>query len=203
MKVNENNINNIDEELDEFSRKVYLELLDFWISIFDKIIDKVFDEMLLFFVVKYNYFNIVCFVIENNYLDLNMFLKNKKYINIMEYLLDILKQNEDKKIYNYFLSLNKGNNLDERLILDELNCNISSDIFEKKDIYFLKYLCLSCNFNIFDIGYKVLNDIIYKFFFKEVEFIEMCSEVFFIRCCNCDELLEDIIFDKLYNLCKI
>ncbi|WP_009900476.1 hypothetical protein [Clostridioides difficile] len=50
MKVNENNINNIDEELDELSRKVYLESPDFWISISDKIIDKVFDEMLLFFV---------------------------------------------------------------------------------------------------------------------------------------------------------
>lgn len=37
-----------------------------------------------------------------------------------------------KKIYNYLLSLNKGNNLDERPILDELNCNISSDTFEKK-----------------------------------------------------------------------
>ena len=46
MKVNENNINNIDEELDELSRKVYLESPDFWISISDKIIDKVFDEML-------------------------------------------------------------------------------------------------------------------------------------------------------------
>ncbi len=29
MKVNENNINNIDEELDELSRKVYLESPDF------------------------------------------------------------------------------------------------------------------------------------------------------------------------------
>lgn len=50
----------------------------------------------------------------------------------MEHLLDTSKQNEDKKIYNYLLSLNKGNNLDERPILDELNCNISSDTFEKK-----------------------------------------------------------------------
>ncbi|NJA51384.1 hypothetical protein GSQ26_16585, partial [Clostridioides difficile] len=82
MKVNENNINNIDEELGELSRKVYLESPDFWISISDKIIDKVFDEMLLFFAVKYNYFNIVCFAIENNYLDLNMPSKNKKYTNI-------------------------------------------------------------------------------------------------------------------------
>ncbi|MFN1906918.1 hypothetical protein ACK2IE_08175 [Clostridioides difficile] len=47
-------------------------------------------------------------------------------------MLDTSKQNEDKKIYNYLLSLNKGNNLDERPILDELNCNISSDTFEKK-----------------------------------------------------------------------
>lgn len=132
MKVNENNINNIDEELDELSRKVYLESPDFWISISDKIIDKVFDEMLLFFAVKYNYFNIVCFAIENNYLDLNMPSKNKKYTNIMEHLLDTSKQNEDKKIYNYLLSLNKDNNLDERPILDELNCNTSSDTFEKK-----------------------------------------------------------------------
>lgn len=31
----------------------------------------------------------------------------------------------------------------------------------------------------------------------------MCSEVSSIRCCNCDELLEDITLDKLYNLCKI
>ncbi|MBY2364552.1 hypothetical protein KWV08_00450 [Clostridioides difficile] len=203
MKVNENNINNIDEELDELSRKVYLESPDFWISISDKIIDKVFDEMLLFFAVKYIYFNIVCFAIENNYLDLNMPSKNKKYTNIMEHLLDTSKQNEDKKIYNYLLSLNKGNNLDERPILDELNCNISSDTFEKKDIYLPKYLCPSCNSNIFDTGYKVSNDITYKFSSKEAEPIEMCSEVSSIRCCNCDELLEDITLDKLYNLCKI
>lgn len=50
----------------------------------------------------------------------------------MEHLLDTSTQNEDKKIYNYLLSLNKGYRLDERPILDELNCNISSDTFEKK-----------------------------------------------------------------------
>ncbi len=50
----------------------------------------------------------------------------------MEHLLDTSKQNEDKKIYNYLLNLNKDNNLDERPILDELNYNTSSDTFEKK-----------------------------------------------------------------------
>lgn len=203
MKVNENNLYNIDEELDELSRKVYLDSPDFWISISDKIIDKVFDEMLLFFAVKYNYFHILSFAIENNCIDLNMPSKNKEYPNIMSHFLDTAKQNEDKKIYNYLLSLNKDNTLDESSTLDNLNCNTSGDTFEKKEVYIPKYLCPSCNSNIFDTGYKVSNDITYKFSSQKAEPIEISSEVSSIRCCNCDKFLEDITPDKLCNLCKI
>ncbi|MFL8709654.1 hypothetical protein Q3304_02770 [Clostridioides sp. GD02377] len=203
MKINENTLNNIDEELDELSKKVYLDSPDFWISISDKVIDKVFDEMLLFFAVKYNYFNILSFAIENNYIDLNAPSKNKEYPNIMSHLLNTAKQNEDKRIYNYLLNLNKYKTIDKSSDLNDLDCHTSSDILEKKDVYIPKYLCPNCNSNIFDTGYKVSNDIIYKFSFDKSEPIEISSEIASIRCCNCEELLENITPDKLYSICKI
>lgn len=203
MKTNENQLNNIDEELDELSKKVYLESPDFWISISDKIVDKVFDEMLLFFAVKYDYYNILSFAIENNYIDLNMPSKNKDYPDIMSHFLDTAKQNEDKKIYNYLLNLNKEDSIDENVSLDDLNHNAEKDTFEKKDVYIPKYMCPNCNTNIFDTGYRVSNDITYKFSFQDAKPIEVSNEISSIKCCNCDKSIENVTIDKLYNICKI
>ncbi|MCC0728508.1 MULTISPECIES: hypothetical protein [unclassified Clostridioides] len=203
MKTNENQLNNIDKELDELSKKVYLESPDFWISISDKIVDKIFDEMLLFFAVKYNYYNILSFAIENNYIDLNMPSKNKDYPNIMSHFLDTAKQNEDKKIYNYLLNLNKEDTIGENASLDDLNHNTEKDTFGKKDVYIPKYMCPNCNTNIFDTGYRVSNDITYKFSFQDAEPVEVSNEITSIKCCNCDKSIENVTNDKLYSICKI
>ncbi|MCC0634956.1 hypothetical protein [Clostridioides sp. ES-S-0001-02] len=203
MKTNENQLNNIDKELDELSKKVYLESPDFWISISDKIVDKVFDEMLLFFAVKYDYYNILSFAIENNYIDLNMPSKNKDYPDIMSHFLYTAKQNKDKKIYNYLLNLNKKYTIGENSSLDDSNRNTEKDTFEKKDVYIPKYMCPNCNTNIFDTGYRVSNDITYKFSFQDAEPIEVSNEISSIKCYNCDKLIENVTTDKLYSICKI
>lgn len=185
----------LDEDLSKLSKKLYLESPDLWIEISSKIEDKIFDEMVLFFAIKYNIFSIVKYALENNVIDLDASSKNKYYSTVKEHLIATANQHNCVDFLNYF----SDNNTDE-VILEESEFNDKEEV----STYIPSFKCRKCNSNIFESGYKICNNKIYKFSPSDNKIIETSnSESDFIVCCNCNNSLEDITPDKLEDLCKI
>ena len=73
---------NIEKDLDNLSKNLYLESPDLWIDYSDKISSGVFDELVVFFATKYNYISIVKHAIENKLIDIDSQSKNKDFNTI-------------------------------------------------------------------------------------------------------------------------
>ena len=96
---------NIEKDLDNLSKNLYLESPDLWIDYSDKISSGVFDELVVFFATKYNYISIVKHAIENKLIDIDSQSKNKDFNTIYDHLIYMARQNTDKDIYNYLDTL--------------------------------------------------------------------------------------------------
>ena len=61
MNISKQNLNfkDIEDNLDEIRKKLYLESPDLWIDFCDKIDEKILDEMVLFYAAKYNFSDII------------------------------------------------------------------------------------------------------------------------------------------------
>ncbi|MEG0843958.1 MAG: hypothetical protein RSD22_08150 [Romboutsia sp.] len=190
----------LDESLDNLNKKLYLESPDLWIELSDKINDKVFDERILFFAIKYDMFSIIKHVIDNNLVDLDNKSKNKYYNTIKDQLIDSAKQYNCTDALNYFNNdgeVQQNNNI-------EIKVENNPKIEDKITTYMPKFSCPKCDANIFENGYKIYNNMVYKFSPNQNKLVEMSkSESDFIVCCSCESTLDDVSPNKLKSLCEV
>lgn len=198
-----------DESIEKLSRSVYLESPGIWIDLTDKLNDKVFDEMVLFFAAKYNTLSIIEYAVENNLIDLNFESQNKEYKNIGQHLISIALQSNNIDIHNY---LKKALGEDEGIIVEDnkdfeenvIDSNLDLEVHNSNNIYTPEYLCPNCNSNIFIHGYKVIEDVIYKFSSNKDRLVENNRKSMdYVTCCNCNHTITNITSENLKNLCKL
>ena len=211
MKFNEENLSNfnLDEEIDNLSKKLYLESPDLWIEFSDKMNDKKFDEMVLFFATKYNYFNMIKYAVENKLINLDSPSKNVAYPSIRDHLILVAKQNNNNDIYNYLNNTESfyvpSESVSLKIDSSNLELNTNKNIINKdSNIYIPKFICPNCSINIFNLGYKVTKEIEYKYSPQESKIINTSDKVLdSIICCNCNNVVPDATPSILENLCTI
>lgn len=182
----------VKEDLELLSKDLYLEAPDLWIEFLDKVNDGIFNELVLFLATKYNYLSIVEYAITKNLIDLNLKSKNKDFPNIYEHLYYLSKQNKHKDVYNFLHSLknpSKDVRVNEEIIKeDNLPCVI----------------CPNCKSNIFDSGYIVCENKVFKFSPKENKPIEVSNtQLHSVVCNSCNRIVPDTTPEKLELLCSI
>lgn len=183
----------IDDDLDALSKKLYLESPDLWIEFLDKVGEKIIDEMILFFAIKYNFSSIVKFSIDNNRLDLDTPSKNTSYTSIRSHLIATSKQYDCNECLDLLLDSTKNN----------LTTIIKQDV-PKNTSTIPTFICKHCNCNIFELGYKVITNAIQKFSIQDSKLIEFNqSGPNSILCNNCNTILDNTTKDKLENICKV
>lgn len=202
MKINEKTLSfsDIYNDLDEISKKLYLESPDIWIDFSDKVSEKKLDEMVLFYAAKFNYLSILKYTIDNNVIDLNIPSKNKSYSCIKEHLLAVSKDYKSHDVYNYLYGDDK---LSEENIA--INVNKSSEVEEKnhKD-YFPIFLCPHCNTNILKSGYKVYEEIKFAFSQDKSKCQELSRKIDNkVFCNNCNNNIDNVTTELLENICSI
>ncbi|MEW9078706.1 hypothetical protein [Terrisporobacter glycolicus] len=203
MKINKKTLSfsDIYNDLDEISKKLYLDSPDIWIDFSDKVSEKKLDEMVLFYAAKFNYLSILKYAIDNNVIDLNIPSKNKSYSSIKEHLLAVSKDYKSHDVYNY---LDGDYKLSEENI--EINENKSSEVKEEKNHkdYFPIFLCPHCNTNILKSGYKVYEEISFAFSQDKSKSQELNRErdnkVF---CNSCNSNINNITTELLEDICSI
>lgn len=183
----------VKEDLESLSKDVYLESPDLWIDFLDKINDEIIDEMVLFFATKYGYLSIVQYAIDNNILDIESKSKNNSFKDIYEHLLHTAKQSNSYKIYDFLVNLN--NNYDQVLTSDE-HISINTDL--------PTFICENCKSNIFECGYIVLENKVYKFSKEQRKPLEVSSTLLdSVKCCNCNSIVSKATPKTLEALCNI
>ncbi len=205
MNSKENNSSkNLEDSIEKLSKNLYLESPDLWIEFSGKVNDNIFDEMVLFFAIKYNYKSIVEHAISNNLIDLNAPSRNNDYPNIKEHLIFIAKQNKSLDILNYLEASSSCNNIDKDTIVKKIDDSTSNSNANKGNKYFPRYLCDHCNNNIFESGYRVSESIEYKYSLENDKPIEVSRKLSnLVVCCNCNKDLKDISIESLNELCSI
>lgn len=198
MQVNENLANiSLDEAVDKLSKSVYLESPDIWIDFTDKINDKIFDEMVLFFAAKYDVLPVLKYAVENKFIDLNLPSKNAAYKSIGHHLMSIAIQSNNMDIYNYLRKLLGQNN--EENPIEEIETESNDNISYKPE-----FICPNCNVNIFESGYKASEDIVYKFSLEKNKLVETSRNILDKTiCCNCNTIIKDISINHLKNICTV
>lgn len=187
----------LDEDLDNLSKKLYLESPDLWIDFLDKINDKIFDEMVLFFALKYNFPSIVRYTVDNNQINLDDTSKNKAYSSVRNHLIATAKQYNCDNILAY---LGDSNNKKKTIPKK----NLKSSNLKESITYSPTFICTKCSSNIFDCGYKVTDNTIYKFCPSKNKLIETTNtDLGSIICCNCNTIIDNVTVDKLKSLCDI
>lgn len=192
---------NINEDLEALSKNLYLESPDLWIEFLDKVNGGVFDELVLFFATKYNYISILKYAINNNLININSKSRNKDFATIYDHLVYVAKQNNYEDISNFFDSLknpnkevSKENNKSKKRIVTE----------NKEDTIIPSVVCKNCNSNIFEVGYIVCENKIFKYSSKEKKPIEISKEELnSVICCNCNSLIDNTTPSDLDALCNI
>lgn len=192
---------NINEDLEALSKNLYLESPDLWIEFLDKVNGGVFDELVLFFATKYNYISILKYAINNNLININSKSRNKDFATIYDHLVYVAKQNNYEDISNFFDSLknpnkevSKENNKSKKRIVTE----------NKEDTIIPSVVCKNCNSNIFEVGYIVCENKIFKYSSKEKKPIEISKEELnSVICCNCNSLIDNTTPRDLDALCNI
>ncbi|MCH1959053.1 hypothetical protein [Romboutsia hominis] len=205
MNSKENNSSkNLEDSIEKLSKNLYLESPDLWIEFSGKVNDNIFDEMVLFFAIKYNYKSIVEHAISNNLIDLNAPSRNNDYPNIKEHLIFIAKQNKALDILNYLENPSSCNDINEDTVEKKIDNSISNLNANKKNKYFPKYLCSYCKHNVFESGYRVSESVEYKYSLEEDKPTEISRELSsLVVCCNCNKELKDTSIEDLNKLCSI
>lgn len=183
----------VKKDLESLSKNVYLESPDLWIDFLDKVNDEVIDEMVLFFATKYGYLSIVQYAINNNILDIESKSKNNSFDNIYEHLLHTAKQSNNSKIYDFLVSLD----INSEQIL-------TSDEYDSTNDDLPTFICNNCNSNIFECGYIVCENKVYKFSKDQRKPVEESSELLeSVKCCNCNSIISQATPKMLEALCNI
>ncbi len=199
MNISKQNLNfkDIEDNLDEIKKKLYLESPDLWIDFCDKIDEKILDEMVLFYAAKYNFSDIIKFAIDNNTVDINNPSKNRTYSSIKEHLISVARDCNSKDVFNF---------LNNNMKINDNNINKMGDIKQEKGEknYFPVFNCPHCNTNILKTGYKIYKEISFAYCEKtnkpqEINKI-INNKVF---CCNCNESIENITTEILESICCI
>ena len=194
---------NIEKDLHNLSKNLYLESPDLWIDYSDKISSGVFDELVVFFATKYNYISIVKHAIENKLIDIDSQSKNKEFRTIYDHLVYIARQNKDKDIYNYLYTLKnptkeiaKDNKSIENNKIDNNN--------ETENINIPSVICKKCKSNIFEVGYIVSENKVFKYSPQKNKPVEINKEELnSVVCLNCNSLIKDTTPKDLEALCNI
>ena len=131
MKIKEKTLSfsDIRNDLDNISKKLYLESPEIWIDFSDKVGEEVLDEMVLFYAAKFNYLSILKYAIDNDIVDLSIPSKNKSYSSIKEHLLAVSRDYENDDVYAYLSGEYKASQNNE-----EKNTNEPIDAKKKKII---------------------------------------------------------------------
>ncbi|MFI3210424.1 MAG: hypothetical protein R3Y64_05170 [Peptostreptococcaceae bacterium] len=143
--------NILQSDFDLINKKLYLDSPNLWIDFNDKISDNIFDELVMFIVVKYDFLSILEFVYENKLLDFFELSKNKDFKNIIDHLLSTANNNNSLKCLDLLNSIDKNLEYIASKNEDLKNQSNSQEIQSKKVIPV--YLCDKCNLNIFECGY--------------------------------------------------
>lgn len=184
---------NVKEDLELLSKKVYLEVPDLWVDFLDKVNDEIIDEMVLFFATKNNYLSIVSYAINNRVVDIESKSKNNNFKNIYEHLLHTAKQSNSCEVYNFLVNIDDHS--EQVLTSDEEY--LSSDDMPS-------FICSNCKSNIFECGYIVNENKIYKFSKEHNKPIQTSSRLLdSVKCCNCNSIILDVTPKKLELLCNI
>ena len=207
MKINEKilNFDDIYNDLDDISKKLYLESPDIWIDFLDKVGEKVIDEMVLFYAAKFNYVSILKYAIDNNVIDLNIPSKNKSYSSIKKHLLAVSKDYESENVYSYLNGYDKPiQNITDKNIKEPIGLNELNEEEKNDNDYFPVFLCPHCNTNILKSGYKIYEEINYGFSQDKNKSDELSrkrhNKVF---CCNCNNDIDNVTTELLENICSI
>ena len=192
----------IEKDLDNLSKNLYLESPDLWIEFLDKVNAGIFDELVLFFATKYNYISIVQYAIENNLIDINSKSRNKDFATIYDHLVYVAKQNKYNNLSDYFYLLKNPN---KQLSKNNKNNKTKKDTEEKKELVNIpSVICNKCKSNIFETGYIVCENKVFKYSSEEKKPVEIArEELNSVICCNCKSLVEDTTPKDLDSLCNI
>lgn len=190
----------VKKDLDTLSKNLYLESPDLWIEFLDKVNAGIFDELVLFFATKYNYISIVKYAIDNNLIDINSKSRNKEFATIYDHLVYVARQNNYKDFSDYFSNLKNPNKE-----ISQNNKNDKTNIKTKnEDINIPSVICKKCKSNIFEVGYIVCENKIFKFSPEENKPVEIAKEdLNSVICYNCNSLIEDTTPKDLEALCNI
>lgn len=202
-KIEKISFNHISNDLDDISKKLYLESPDTWVDFTDKVGDEKLDEMVLFYASKFNYVSILKCALDNNLIDLNAPSKNRSFSSIKNHLLAVSKDYKSNDVYNFLTGnydLSK-NNIGEESINDSMEINCGE---KNHNDYFPIFHCPHCNSNILKSGYKVYEEVNFAFSEDknkcEVLSRKKYSKVF---CNNCKKSIDNVTSDLLESICSI
>lgn len=207
MKVNEKMLNFIDilKDLDDIGKKLYLESPEAWIDFSDKVGDKIVDEMILFYVAKFNYVSILKYVVDNNVIDLDSPSKNKSYPSIREHLLAVSKSYKSLDVYNFLNNDYKSSENKTEKTTDK-SVNQKETVKEKDNTndYFPVCLCPHCNANILKSGYKIYEEVNFAFSQDKGRADELSrkkdNRIF---CSTCNNNINNLTLEFLEDICSI
>lgn len=203
MKTKEKTLSfsDIRNDLDNISKKLYLESPEIWIDFSDKVGEEILDEMVLFYAAKFNYLSIIKYAIDNDIVDLNVPSKNKSYSSIKEHLLAVSRDYKNDDVYAYLSGEYKSSQSSEEKNTDE---PIDAKKEENNKDYFPVFLCPHCNSNILKSGYKVYEEINFAFSQSKSKSEELSrkkdSRVF---CNSCNKIVDNTTTELLENICSI
>lgn len=192
---------NINDDLEALSKNLYLESPDLWIEFLDKVNGGIFDELVLFFATKYNYISILKYAINNNLININSKSRNKDFATIYDHLVYVAKQNNYEDISSFFDSLKNPN---KEVSKENTKSKKRIATENKEDAIIPSVICKNCNSNIFEVGYIVCENKIFKYSSKEKKPIEISKEELnSVICCNCNSLIDNTTPSDLDALCNI
>ena len=181
------NVNVIEEDIENLKKDIYLDSPDIWLNLSSKTYNDLFDEMFLFFSIKYKYLEIVKFIIDNNLVNLESPSKNKSFKSIKDHMLNIAKRNDVPEIYDYINTPSQA-----------------SDSSVPSYNYLPRLICPSCEKNIFECGYKTVSNTMFKFDSKENKLVQFdCDVLDIVLCCNCDYEFKDLTPNSLKALSSL
>ncbi|MBQ3421908.1 MAG: hypothetical protein IJH34_09615 [Romboutsia sp.] len=194
----------IEKDLDNLSKNLYLEAPDLWVEFLDKVNAGIFDELVLFFATRHNYISIVQYAIENNLIDINAKSKNKEFSTIYDHLTYVAKQNKYNDLTNYFYTLkNPDEKKTQKTKNNESKTEKNTEI-KKENNNIPSVICKKCKSNIFETGYIVCENKVFKYSSEEKKSVEIArEELDSVICCECNSLVENTTPKDLEALCNI